>query len=51
MIKIRNESKGKKMKVEFGKGFAQGIFLNYELVDGDSLTGEKRKNGFGSTDR
>lgn len=49
-FKITNDSKqGKTVTVEAGKGFAQGIFMNYLLTDDDNATG-KRNGGFGSTD-
>jgi dUTP pyrophosphatase len=51
MLKITNDSKTNKiMTVERGKGFAQGIFVNYLVTDDDAADGV-RNGGFGSTDR
>ena len=48
-IKITNDSRqGKSMRVESGKGFAQGIFVEYGITMDDDVT-EVRNGGFGST--
>ena len=49
-IKIRNEG-DKVLKIEQGEGIAQFIFQKYLLADGDNFEGEKRKGGFGSTNK
>lgn len=47
MIKMTNNGT-RDLVVEAGKGFAQGIFLNYCLTDDDSAS-SSRTGGFGST--
>ena len=47
MIKMTNNGT-RDLVVEAGKGFAQGIFLNYCLTDDDSAS-SLRTGGFGST--
>lgn len=48
-IKITNDSnEGKKVKVDAGSGFAQGIFLPYGITVDDDTDGI-RNGGFGST--
>lgn len=47
MIKMTNNGT-RDLAVEAGKGFAQGIFLNYCLTDDDSAS-SSRTGGFGST--
>ena len=50
-IKITNDSnEGKKVKVDAGYGFAQGIFLPYGITVDDDTDGI-RNGGFGSTGR
>lgn len=48
-LKIRNESK-RDLFIEKGDRFAQFVFQNYLLADGESFEGEERKGGFGHTD-
>ena len=50
MIKIRNESKDKTLIIDKGKGFAQGIFVEYGITEDDNVT-DVRNGGMGSTDR
>ena len=48
-IKITNDSnEGKTVEVQGGQGFAQGIFMQYGIVEDDD-TVEERNGGFGST--
>lgn len=48
-IKITNDSnEGKTVEVKAGQGFAQGIFMQYGIVEDDDVT-EVRNGGFGST--
>lgn len=48
-IKITNDSnEGKVVDVKAGQGFAQGIFMQYGIVEDDD-TVEQRNGGFGST--
>lgn len=48
-IKITNDSnEDKTIDVTPGQGFAQGIFMQYGLVEDDDVT-EERNGGFGST--
>ena len=48
-IKITNDSnEDKTIEVAPGQGFAQGIFMQYGLVEDDDVT-EERNGGFGST--
>jgi len=47
-IAIKNEGDNPK-RVKKGEAIAQGIFQKYLLADGDSLDGEERKGGIGST--
>lgn len=48
-IKITNDSnEDKTVEVAPGQGFAQGIFMQYGLVEDDDVT-EERNGGFGST--
>lgn len=48
-IKITNDSnEDKTIDVAPGQGFAQGIFMQYGLVEDDDVT-EERNGGFGST--
>lgn len=48
-IKITNDSnEGKIVEVKAGQGFAQGIFMQYGIVEDDD-TVEERNGGFGST--
>ena len=50
MLHIINDSRNlKPLTVEAGKGFCQGIFLNYFTTADDSSNGI-RDGGFGSTD-
>lgn len=50
-IKITNDSnEGKVVELEAGQGFAQGIFMQYGIVEDDDVTAE-RNGGFGSTDK
>jgi dUTP pyrophosphatase len=50
-IKLRNES-DELLYLGKDEAIAQGIFLHYLLADGDSFEfGNKRRGGFGSTDR
>lgn len=50
-IKVTNDSnEGKVVELESGQGFAQGIFLQYGIVEDDNVT-TKRNGGFGSTDK
>ena len=49
-IKIRNEGSAP-LSVQKGKSFAQGIFMNFLLADGDEFLGAERTGGFGSTDK
>lgn len=50
-VEIRNEGL-MPMHVEKGKAIAQFIFVPFLLADGDSFeSGDKRKGGFGSTDK
>ena len=49
-VKLRNESLDKKLEVKAGEAIAQGIFLEYKTVDGDTfLEGNQRVGGIGST--
>lgn len=51
MIKVTNDSHpGKYMEVGCGKGFAQGIFVEYGITYDDEATGI-RNGGFGSTEK
>lgn len=50
-VKIRNDSLDKVLNISRGQGIAQGIFLNYLLVDSDSGVTETRSGGFGSTEK
>lgn len=48
-IKITNDSNEQKVvNVKAGQGFAQGIFMQYGIVEDDDVT-EERNGGFGST--
>ncbi len=48
--KITNDTReGKAMTVQAGKGFMQGIFLEYAVTEDDAAAG-LRNGGFGSTD-
>jgi len=48
-IKMTNDSnEGKTVEVKAGQGIAQGIFMQYGLVEDDDTT-ETRNGGFGST--
>lgn len=50
-IKITNDGKeGKMLNIERGKGFAQGIFVEYGITEDDDVTAV-RNGGFGSTDK
>ena len=49
-IKIRNEG-DKPLTIKEGEGMCQFIFQKYLIVDDDSLEGEERIGGFGSTDK
>lgn len=49
-IKLRNEGSSD-LSVKAGEAIAQGIFQSYLLADGDSLNGETRQGGFGSTSK
>jgi dUTP pyrophosphatase len=50
VVKAVKAKVGKTLEVKAGQGFAQAIFLNYLLVDSDSVeVGEDRTGGFGST--
>ena len=49
MIKITNDSKeGKALDIKAGEGFAQGIFMQYGIVEDDDAK-DIRVGGFGST--
>lgn len=49
MIKITNDSnEGKALDVKAGEGFAQGIFMQYGIVEDDDAK-DIRVGGFGST--
>ena len=49
MIKITNDTKEQKsLQIESGKGFAQGIFVEYGITYDDD-TNDVRNGGFGST--
>ena len=48
-IKITNDSNENKIiELKKGQGFAQGIFMQFGIVEGDE-TNNKRNGGFGST--
>ena len=48
-VKITNDSnEGKTVSVKKGEGFAQGIFMQYGIVEDDDAT-DTRNGGFGST--
>lgn len=50
-IKITNDSnEGKIVEVQVGDGFAQGIFMQYGIVEDDDVT-DLRNGGFGSTNK
>ena len=50
-IKITNDSnEGKIVDVKKGQGIAQGIFMQYSIVEDDDVS-ELRNGGFGSTTR
>lgn len=50
-IKMTNDSReGKTVNVKVGEGVAQGIFMQYGVVEDDDVT-EIRNGGFGSTTR
>lgn len=50
-IKITNDSnEGKIVDVKKGQGIAQGIFMQYGIVEDDDVS-ELRNGGFGSTTR
>lgn len=47
--KLTNDTKeGKSLQIEVGKGFMQGIFIEYGITVDDEVT-ETRNGGFGST--
>ncbi len=49
--KITNDTnEGKEFTIEAGKGFMQGIFVEYGVTEDDNPT-KKRNGGFGSTDK
>ena len=49
MIKITNDSnEGKALDIKAGEGFAQGIFMQYGIVEDDDAK-DIRVGGFGST--
>ena len=49
MIKITNDTKEQKsLQIETGKGFAQGIFVEYGITYDDDVS-DVRNGGFGST--
>lgn len=49
MIKITNDSnEGKALDIKAGEGFAQGIFMQYGIVEDDDAK-DIRAGGFGST--
>lgn len=49
MIKITNDSnEGKSLDIKAGEGFAQGIFMQYGIVEDDDAK-DIRVGGFGST--
>lgn len=49
MIKITNDSnEGKALDIKVGEGFAQGIFMQYGIVEDDDAK-DIRVGGFGST--
>lgn len=49
MIKITNDSnEGKALDIKAGEGFAQGIFMQYGIVEDDDAK-DIRVDGFGST--
>jgi len=47
-VKLRNEGT-KPLQIYVGDAIAQGIFLNYLLIDGDNFNGKNREGGLGST--
>lgn len=48
-VKLHNQH-DLRLRIPVGEAFAQGIFMNYLLVDGDSLdNGAEREGGLGST--
>lgn len=50
-IKITNDTnEGRTIKLEKGAGFAQGIFVEFGIVEDDDAT-QIRNGGFGSTDK
>ena len=50
-IKITNDTnEGRRVELDAGAGFAQGIFLPYGITVDDACTGS-RNGGFGSTDQ
>lgn len=50
-IKITNDTKeSKNVEIKEGDAFAQGIFLNYGIVEDDNAS-EIRNGGFGSTNK
>lgn len=50
-IKITNDNnENKEVNIRKGEAFAQGIFLNYGIVEDDDAT-EIRNGGFGSTNK
>ena len=50
-IKITNDTNaGRRVELDAGAGFAQGIFLPYGITVDDACTGS-RNGGFGSTDQ
>lgn len=51
IIKVTNDTReNKTLNLECGKGFAQGIFLQYGITEEDDILTE-RDGGFGSTDK
>lgn len=49
-LKVRQESTDKKLEIKAGDAIAQGIFIEYKTVGGDSLDqGNQRIGGLGST--
>lgn len=49
MIKLTHRYKDFSLTLEEGKGFAQGVFVNYLTTDNDECS-KIRNGGFGSTD-
>lgn len=50
IVFIKNEG-SEIVELEQGKGFVQGIFLNYLTVSDEESINDRRNGGFGSTDK